>query len=377
MKTFTPTFEIAQETGINGRRSIKAILHEIHPDTDHYQHNGISWLEEYVRNNMSTVVGMSITAEFLSEERSTPYGHGLTGATDGMPIFEDATMIGHFDSVSIEDIDFDGVTKKCLVAQGTLDEMRYPNFIKWLVDEMSESTAKGSVEISGKKENDGQIIYNGGWKEIGRVPESFDYTGYAILSVPPADDAAVVMELNNKNNKREVNMEDKVMEAMQTFVAEISSKWDEFWAKVAQKDAEISQLNADIVAKNAEIAQKEAEIAQLKADYDAMEARAIAAEAGISEANSKIEAMENEVIKSELNSAIAGYSEEQREYAKSEIEAFMSAPVRSEINNIVGKICTGIVANMKITTETNSQNSEIDIFGMVDSESDDSETSVF
>ena len=47
--------------------------------------------------------------------------------------------------------------------------MRYPKFVAWLRENMADSVVKGSVEIVGKPEHDGYIIYSGGWKEEGRV----------------------------------------------------------------------------------------------------------------------------------------------------------------------------------------------------------------
>ena len=63
-----------------------------------------------------------------------PYGHGMTEirVQDNLPLFEDATMVGHFDRAYIDDVEIDGVTKRVLIAEGTLDEMRYPKFVAWL-----------------------------------------------------------------------------------------------------------------------------------------------------------------------------------------------------------------------------------------------------
>ena len=108
LERMTPIYEVANQQTISGRRPIKVVLHEIHPDASHYQHNGISWNEEYVKDNMESINGMSIVAEFLTEDRDAPYGHGLTDIKDNLPLFEDATMIGHFDSSYIDDIEIDG-----------------------------------------------------------------------------------------------------------------------------------------------------------------------------------------------------------------------------------------------------------------------------
>ena len=366
-RVFAPIYEISSENKIAGRRPIKVVLHEIFPDNTRWQENGISWKEEYVQANLHSVVGMSIVAEFLTEDRDVPYNHGMTDVReeDKLPLFEDATMVGHFDKAYVDDVEIGGVTKRCLVAEGTLDEMRYPKFVAWLRENMADSVVKGSVEIVGKPEHDGYIIYSGGWKEEGRVPQYYDYSGYAILSVKPADEAAIVMELNNKKlDKEDGTMDEKtkneLMAAVTGAVSEVNSKWEEYWAKVDTLLAEISQLKADI-------AQKEADIKQLQADYDKEAAAKEAAEASLVEANAKITEMQNAAAVAELNAALAPYTEEQRAVAKEDIDAFNSNPGSVEINSIVGKICTAMVqaARESQIAETNAA-SQIDVFGMTD-----------
>ena len=366
-RAFAPIYEISSENKIAGRRPIKVVLHEIFPDNTRWQENGISWKEEYVQANLHSVVGMSIVAEFLTEDRDVPYNHGMTDVReeDKLPLFEDATMVGHFDKAYVDDVEIGGVTKRCLVAEGTLDEMRYPKFVAWLRENMADSVVKGSVEIVGKPEHDGYIIYSGGWKEEGRVPQYYDYSGYAILSVKPADEAAIVMELNNKKlDKEDGTMDEKtkneLMAAVTGAVSEVNSKWEEYWAKVDTLLAEISQLKADI-------AQKEADIKQLQADYDKEAAAKEAAEASLVEANAKITEMQNAAAVAELNAALAPYTEEQRAVAKEDIDTFNSNPGSVEINSIVGKICTAMVqaARESKIAETNAA-SQIDVFGMTD-----------
>lgn len=375
----SPIYEISSERTIAGRRPIKVVLHEIFPDTDSWQDNGISWNEQYTRDNLSSVVGMSIVAEFLTDDRDIPYGHGMTDIRDNLPLFEDATMVGHFEKAYIDDIEIEDVTKRVLIAEGTLDEMRYPKFVAWLREHMADSVVKGSVEIVGKPENDGHIIYSGGWKEQGRVPQIYDYSGYAILSVKPADEAAIVMELNNKkDDKEDCNMDEKLknelMAVISGAISETNSKWDEYYANVQAKEAEIAQLHADIQA-------KEAEIAQLRADMEKYQAEKAAAEAGLSEANAKIAAMEDDKARAELNSALQPYTEEQRAIAKEEIEAFNANPGSVEINSIIGKICTEMVRVSREAAkvaETNASN--IDVFSMTEEtkpNSDNGDVEVF
>ena len=178
---------------IMGRRKIKMVLHEIYSDRTHWNGNGITYLEQYTRDNADSVKGMPLCAEFLDDDKDVPYGHGLTGHIKNMPVFEDSVQVGSFEDWSIEDVEIDGEMRRCLCATGYINESRYPNFVKWLEKQLeSGSPVYGSVEFSGTKDNDGEIIYEDGWKEQGRVPMIYDYIGHSLISIAPADDAALV-----------------------------------------------------------------------------------------------------------------------------------------------------------------------------------------
>lgn len=197
MEKLTNVLEISQAENPNGRRHIKVVLHEIYPNTTQWNENGITYLEHYTRDNAESVKGMPLCAEFLDDDKDVPYGHGLTGNIKNMPVFEDSVQVGSFDNWSIEDIEIEGRMRKCLCAAGYINEARYPNFVKWIEDKIAEGqTIHGSVEFVGTKENDGEIQYENGWKQYGRVPTVYDYSGYCILSIRPSDSAAVLLELN-------------------------------------------------------------------------------------------------------------------------------------------------------------------------------------
>ena len=358
-------FELSSERHITGRRKIKLILHEIFPSHDIWQSNGISWDEAYTAQNLGSVVNMSICAEFLDNARSLPYGHGLTDVRDNIPLLEDATVVGHCEKAYIDDIEIDGTVKRVLIADGYIDEMRYPKFVAWLSENLSDGSVKGSVEIVGHPEHDNHIIYDGGWKETGRVPQIYDYSGYAVLGIKPADDTAIVIELNqNQNHEEDNRMDEKMKKELGTLVsgaiAELNSKWDEYYAKVQLKDAEITQLKADI-------AQKEAEIAQLRADYETANAAKAAAELGIAEANTKISALEKEKKLAELDAALAGFTAEEQAVAQAEIDAFRADPTSVSLDSIAGKICVALVRKAKEnpTHEQNSAGYPPDIFSGV------------
>lgn len=188
---------------ISGRRKIKIVLHEIYPDETHWNINGITYLEQYTRDNADTVKGMPLCAEFLDDSKEVPYGHGLTGTLNGMPVFEDSVQVGTFEDWSIEDIEIDGVVHKCLCGVGYINESRYPKFCDWIDRQVAEGNKVfGSVEFVGTPENDWEILYRDGWKQTGRIPTVYDYSGFCILTIAPADNTAMLLEFDRANQEK-------------------------------------------------------------------------------------------------------------------------------------------------------------------------------
>ena len=352
-------FELSNERQITGRRKIKVVLHEIFSNHDEWQENGISWDETYTQQTIDSVSNMSLCVEFISEDRTLPYGHGLT---------------------EIDDIEIDGVTKRVLVADGYVDEMRYPKFVAWLKDRLEHGTVKGSVEIVGRPENENRIIYDGGYKEKGRIPQIYDYSGYAILGIRPADDTAIVMELNNKSqeHKEETGMDEKMMSqaveliksSVTQTINELNNKSGEYEKKIAElndavaaKDAEIAELNEKLNTANASVAEKDQAIESQTNELNSLK-----------EANA---ALEKEKKIAELNSALAEFSQEEQDLAKAEIEAFKADPMSVEINSITSKICVEMVRKNKETRTVELNNSAPDIFGGVNSPEDDGDVDIF
>lgn len=372
-------FELSNDRKILGRRKIKLVLHEIFATHDRWQENGISWDETYTQQNLESVTNMSLCVEFLSEERRLPYGHGLTDIRDNMPLFEDATVVGHFDKGYITDIEFDGETKRVLVAEGYIDEMRYPKFVEWLQERMEQDGVKGSVEIVGRPENDNRIIYDGGWKEKGRIPQIYDYSGHCILGIKPADDAAIVMELNNKanNNKEDTTMDEKAMsqfvdavkDSVTQTITELNSKNAEYEGKIselngqlADKDAEIAELNEKLSAAQADVAAKDQTIADQTAELNSLK-----------ETNATLE---KDKKLAELNSALAEFTPEEQALAQAEIDAFKADPTSVELNSITSKICVEMVRKNK-EAHTNEQNNAPDIYGGVNDPGDVGDVDIF
>ena len=372
-------FELSNDRQIAGRRKIKLILHEIYPSRDIWQTNGISWDETYTAQNLESVSNMSLCVEFLSEERRLPYGHGLTEIRDNMPYLEDATVVGHCEKGYIADVEIDGETKKVLVAEGYIDEMRYPKFVAWLQEKMETDGVKGSVEIVGRPENENRIIYDGGWKEKGRVPQIYDYSGYAILGIRPADDTAIVMELNNKleENKEDTIMDEKIMgQFVELVKTSVNQTITELNNKSEEYEGKISELNGQLAAKDAEIAELNEKLSAAQADVAAKDQTIEAQNTELNSLKDTNAALEKEKKLAELNSALSEFSAEEQALAQAEIDAFKADPNSVELNSITSKICVEMVRKNK-EAHTNEQNSAPDIFGGVSSPEDKGEVDIF
>lgn len=372
-------FELSNDRQITGRRKIKLVLHEIFPTHDVWQENGISWDETYTAQNLDSVTNMSLCVEFLSEERRLPYGHGLTEIRDNMPLFEDATVVGHFEKGYIDDIEVEGETKRVLVAEGFIDEMRYPKFVAWLQQRLEEGGVKGSVEIVGRPEYENRIIYDGGWKEKGRVPQIYDYSGHCILGIRPADDTAIVMELNNKlqENKEDTVMDEKVIgQFVELVKTSVNQTITELNDKSEDYEGKISELNSQLAAKDAEIAELNEKLSAAEADAAAKDQTITDQTTELNTLKEANAALEKEKKLAELNSALAEFSAEEQALAQTEIDAFKADPNSVELNSITSKICVEMVRKNK-EARTNEQNNAPDIFGGVTAPEDNGEVDIF
>lgn len=356
MKIQERLLEISQATNPNGRRKVKLALHEIYPDRTQWNRNGITYLEQYTRDNADSVKGMPLCAEFLDDDKDIPYGHGLTGHIKSMPVFEDSVQVGVCEDWSIEDIEIEGETHRCLCATGYINEGRYPKFVKWIEDQVANGeTLRGSVEFVGTKDNDGEIIYDGGWKEEGRVPMIYDYSGYCILSVKPSDPSAILIELNQfKNNLEDVEMNEEMKNAFSDLKSEVISAFKEtrkaeMNEEISSLESKVTELNAKIAELNTQIEEKDKEIEELNRKCN--EANAEAAKKD-EEVNSKVEELNSTIAEkdaelnkmkkanrvAELNQALSSFTDEEKNYAKEEIDAFNADPFSVEINQITTKI---------------------------------------
>jgi len=368
-------FEISEAPSPDGRRRIKLALHEIYDSEDRWNLNGITYLEEYTRKNANSIIGMPFCATFLDDDKEIPYDHGMTGADGAMPLFENSEQVGAADGWEITDIEVDGETKKVCLAVGYINQQRYPNFVKWLETQKElKIPVFGSVEFVGTKENQ-QIIYRDGWKEQGRIPSDYVYSGFCILSVQPSDSSAIMVEFNQLNNINNNNikedtqvMDEKQMDLLITSVksaiSETNSKNEELTTKIAElnetittKDSEIETLNGKVTEINSAVESKEAELVEINALVEQMKA--------------ELNQSKKENAINELNQALVNFTEDEKVYAKEDIDLFNEDYTKVEVNNIITKINAGIGAKTKELqiAEINSAKNQPkldDIFGSVD-----------
>ena len=363
--------ELSSKQSKNGRRKFKVILHRIFPDDcvvdgvgTKYNDNGITWLREYCENALSTISGMSLRVEFLDEERTEICGHGETEVVDGVQLFENATVIGVFNKGYIEEMEVNGENQLVCIGEGEIDEACYKSFVEKLDKDLADDNAPyGSVEISKTSDNEG-IVYKYGYHDYGRIPEIYRYSGYALLGVRPADNSAMLLELNSKKKEDNNNMDEKML---QGFVSEIKQVINETNSKNEELSKTITELNEVI-------ANKDNTIAELNASSEELKTALEKAQEEYQEIWKKEDELYNEIKElkkhlaeaqakervGEMNSAISNFSDEEKEYAKAEIEAFNADPINSEINSVVNKIWEGIgkkaKEDEKVIAEQNSAN---------------------
>lgn len=354
--------ELSSKDDKDGKRQVKVILHEIYKDKSQHNKNGITWLEKYCKNNIDSVKGISITCEFVNDERTEILGHGETGIEDGVPVLENATMIGVLERGYIDDINVDGKTKRALVGEGYIDAMRYKNFVDVLEEKIkANETIFGSVEIIGLKENGNRIKYLNGYQEIGRIPTEYRYSGFAVLGVMPSDETARVIEINDRK-------ENDTMDDFRKLIEEIKDKIDE--TKKYKSELEESQKNLDDMGKS-----KKELLEQIKTLQDEKEKL----ENELKEVKENADALEKELketksqnLLDKLDESLEKFTDEQKAPVKTEIEEFKKDPVNSEISldDIIEKILAEIgkkVFELKEKEMKAEQNSyyKTDILGEV------------
>ena len=386
------TFELSSRNTKNGRRKFKLVLCEVFPESTideekqvgtEFNRNGISWIDTYVRKQLDTIPGMFLRAEFLDEDRTELCGHGETGVVDGMPTFENAVSVGIFTKGYIESVETDDGIKEYCIGEGEIDALCYSNFVRKLAKDLSDdSPPYGSVEILKSDGNDA-IIYKYGYVPEGRIPTDFQFSGYALLGVQPADDAACLVELNKNNREEDCTMNENEIKALVTqAVNEMSDHINEINKCKNECAAQVSEANAKAEAATAEKNEAIGNAAQLEAAYTQCQNDLSEAYKKIDQLYAEMKVLREELAAAqakerigELNEQIKDFSDDEKDYAKDEIDAFKNDPVNSEINSVVNKIWEGIgkkskadaEANAAMIAEQNAAKEVEDIFAGVDS----------
>lgn len=403
------TFELSEEKYKNGRRPFTAILYELQPPEcvvddvgTKYNKNGITFLEEYCAPRLDSIKDMSVTVEFLDEEKTLISGHGMTGIKDGMPIFENATIVGHFTEGYIDNIDTDEGSKRVVIGKGYLDEMRYHAFVEQLETDLNNGVnVEGSIEIYKEEGNNG-IVYKKGYLEKGRIPTEFIHSGWSLV-LNAADSTSKLVELNEKKQNKEdketmeFNM-DEIKSTIHSTISELNDKSQAY-------ETQIAELNSTIEAKDSELAEKDAKISELNASVEQIQATLDQLKKDHETYWTEREILEQELAKAkvaeklgELDATLGEFNEDEKAVAKEDIDKLTSEinaaikkedldNVTSEINSIKSKICMNIVesqkkaeADAKIAEQNSVQNEDVeDIFSEVCSTSNEVEedTNIF
>lgn len=378
--------EMSKRMSKGGRKRIKMILLTIHQDGE-MNRNGITWKEQYVLNNLESIKGIPICATFLDEDKDSLLDHGYTETVelaDGQsePLFSNSESVGVIEDAKIEDVEIDGENKRVLVGYGYIFCQRYKNLTDKLEREIETSCIKSSIEIMGKDENNRKIIYDGGYKEQGRIPMVFDFSGTCLLGVLEADENCYVLEVAQNQNKEET-LKMNEQELKQLIVDTIN----ETNSVKADSDAKIAELNDALVEKDSKISELEGKVTELETNSTDKDEKIKELEAKITEQNEELDKIKVEKRLGELNDAISAYSEEEQKYAEAEINAFKENPLEGNIEEINAKICVGIIAKQKEDAKIAEQNSAnekdtevVDIFSEINSdvaEEDADDTNIF
>lgn len=352
-------FELLSKAGKNGRRKFKAILYQVYPDScvdtvnqvgTVYNENGITFLEKYCRAALPSIEGMSLRVEFLDDERTEISGHGKTDYVDGLPVFEDAVVIGTFTKGYIDTVETeDGPILAC-IGEGWIDAQCYHNFVTKLdADIANGEYPSGSIELLHTSDHD-EIIYLYGYKDEGRIPVEFVHSGYALLAVRPADKVAKLIELNEKHEEEKAEMDKVEMtELIKQVAGELNASTATMNQYKADCDAKVAEANTAKDSAVAELNEAIATSAQLQAALDAAHKELEEKYKELDALHEELDVLRDELGKAKaaerlgaLDNAIADFTEEQIGYAETEIAAFKADPVNGEINSVVNKIYEGL-----------------------------------
>lgn len=311
-----------------GRTNIKMSALTIH-QRGQWNRRGMTWLKENVEKNLESIVGAPFVVCFIDDSKTIPSGHGTLSYDEyGNCEFLDSDTVGSIQKAWIENVVIDDINSEKLVCSGYIYNQRYPNFTKWLKDEVKKGThIKGSVEANGKG-NSRSIIYedgsngkdkDGNWI-TGRVPVIFDFTGVAILLpdvVKEADPGSEIIELNTTNNTQSTDVKSDDIDKNTKEVTEMACE---------PKDTSIVELNEKIVSQIEELNELKNKLSDAESELSSCKGKLTEAKKKedelnelLVEANKNLEAQKTQI--SELNTEIEPLRQMKTDIAKSEAQS--------------------------------------------------------
>lgn len=374
--------EMAKRASKGGRVPIKIALLKIHDDPKETNENGLHWDKSYVEANLETAKMIPICAEFSDTDKEIPLGHGLTGVEENdngiqEPQFTDSEVVGAIESASIEKVVIGDSEINALVGTGYLYNQRYPKFVKWVRKNFVSGCVDSSIEIMGYEQNANKIEYaESNPSAEYRTPKEFMFSGTAILSVRPADENAIVLEVATKKteeNKMELNeVRELLKKAGEEFKSdELNEKINALEGKVAELNEKCETLEAEKVTLQEEKDALSQKVSELNEKCESLEAEKCTWEGKETELNEQIKKHEEKEVLSELNEMLAKFSEVEQAYAKNEIDAFKKNPLEGDVAEINSKICVGIVEAQKKEEPKDKEDGIIDIFSEINEETED------
>ena len=193
------------EGDLAGRKKIKMTALKINIDESTWNDNGITWIKQYVQDNLDSIIGAPyVVSWLLSKEEGIPSDHGRMTFNDDGDVQFDSDAVGSISDAYIEERIINDVNCEVLTTEGYLFSQRYNQLIDWLKEEIPNNIVFGSIEINGKGKEKNIVYANesknsDGTSKMGRQPKIFDFSGLAILSsaVEPADKFSQVIEINS------------------------------------------------------------------------------------------------------------------------------------------------------------------------------------
>lgn len=335
--------------GVNGRLYFDYVVLTVHENTEQYQGNLICWLEEYVTANLDSAKNMPLVAQFIDETKSEPLGHGYVTEKNGKVVFVDSEQVGSITEVEIRDVSVGEKNIRALVATAYINEHRYPQLCQWLRATMfEEKPISTSVEIFAKK-NENSIVcdYVKMQSEESSdfeicVPKSFDFGGSAILTMTPADENAIILEILNSrinlNKEKEDTMKiedlEKELKTAKETISELETKINSLEEEKESFNKEKESFASEKTALETlvqELQDEKEELSEFKADK------------------------EKEEIVEDFEEKIADFDEELVSEVKEDVDAFKEDPTQEKSEEIINSLNALFVKKVKEEKELNAK----------------------